>query len=58
MIASVSVQYSVNSMFHRRITVIGNVASYEGLPYLGTVEETALFAGTDFCIAGNLIETR
>jgi hypothetical protein len=43
-------------MFHGRVTVIGDVASYERLSYLGTVEYTALFTGTDFCITGNLIE--
>lgn len=43
-------------MFCGRVTVIGNVASYERLPYLRTVEYTALFVGADFCIAGNLIE--
>lgn len=45
-------------MFRGRVTVIGNVASYERLPYLGTVEEAALFTGTDIAITGNLIETR
>jgi hypothetical protein len=43
-------------MFYGRVTMIADVASHERLPYLGTVEETALFAGTDFCITGNLIE--
>ena len=45
-------------MFHGRVAVIGNVASYERLSYLGTVEETALFASADVCITGNLIEAR